>query len=1037
MDENELPMPGVLVKVANSTVATITDLNGTYVIKVPEGSDSLTFSFTGFAVERRAVNNDVIDVVLKSTDVQVTGVVVTGMGIKRNEKKVGVAITTVNSDEVTEAKTSSVLQALQGQIPGVNITTSSGAAGASTRVIFRGFSTINGSNQPLFVIDGVPVTNSFSGSTSLNGGTDFGNGANDINPDDIESISFLKGSAATAIYGNRAANGVIIITTKKGSNTKKGMNVTINSTVKFSTPLRIPQFQNIYGQGIFGNWDQRENTSYGPKFDGQLHYWGHVVDGKRLIKPYVGLPNNVSDFFEIGHFVQNSVSIEGGDLNTSYRMSFSNTNDDGIMPYDKDTYHRNTVSFHGSTKLTNKISSEASITYLNKKNKSVPTGQGGQSVYNNILQQPRDIPILELANYKDPFFDKDTYYSPYTTNPYWPLLENGNNNNEDRVYGMTQISYEITPNLKAMYRIGSDVSNRQLKEWRAKKINDPKGYNAGVDVEYGSVTDYSVWRSQLNSDFILTYQNTFGPVDLNIIAGHNIFQQQYRSQYQSASNIDIEGFYDISNTKETPTVSTYRYLRRLMGVYGNAELSFKGWLNLTLTARNDWSSTLPMQNNSFFYPGASLGFVFTDAFKFFEGAKKVFPYGKLRLSYGKTGNDANVYSVYPVFYQASRFPLPNQVNGFTVGNSAGNPDLQPEMTSELEVGTDLRFFNGKYRIDFTYYDRTTKDLIFPVEMPPSTGYTYQMSNLGEIKNRGIELMLETNIVSKKNFDWTLTFNFSINRSEVVNLGDLEKYDYFGLLGGTEHWLRLYPRDSLGNPGSPLGVFEVSAPEIYTDPQGEKHVVVDAQGIPKLASSGYEKIGTNEPDFLAGFGSRITLYKFINFSFNIDWHQGGLMYSRTAGMVYFTGTTPITLYNDRQPFIVPNSVVQVGQDANGDPIYVENTRPVLYEVLGGSANSYWDLGGELLGKHEMVDKTFIKLRTVSLSINLPKKIINRTPFGAVSFGIVGNNLLVWTPADNNFIDPEMTTFGNDFEAEFGEFGATPTIRQIGFSLTVKF
>lgn len=1038
VDENGDGIPGVIVKVVDLSAATITDFNGIYSINVPEEGKSLEYSFTGLeTVTMEIAGKTEINVTLKQPDVQITKVVVTSMGIKRDEKKVGYAISTVDGKDITKSQTASAMNALQGKVPGVNITSASGAAGASTRVIFRGFSTIYGSNQPLYVIDGVPINNAFSGSTSLNGGTDFGNQANDINPDDIASISFLKGSAATAIYGNRAASGVIIITTKSGDDTNNKMSVSINSSYKFSTPLRLPQFQNIYGQGIYGNWDQRENTSYGPKFDNKLHYWGHVVDGKRLIKPYSPLENNVLDFFEVGHYMQNSVSVSGGSKNTNYRFSFSNTNDDGIMPYDKDTYSRNTASLHGSTKLSNKITSETSLSYLNKKNKFVPTGQGGQSVWNDILQQPRDIPILELSNYLDPFYDKDSYYSPYTTNPYWPLNENGNTNNEDRVYGMTQLSYDISPKLKAMYRIGGDISNSQTKEWRAKKINDPNGYNAGVDVESGSVTDYTIWRSQLNSDFIVTYSDNFGPLSLNVLAGHNINQSSYHSQYQAGSNLDIEGFYHISNTTDNPTMNTSNSLRRIVGVYSSVDLSYKGWLNFATTGRNDWSSTLPVKNNSFFYPGVSLGFVFTDAIPALKNIKKIFPYGKIRLSYGKTGKDASPYEIYPSFFQPGRFPLPNQVNGFSVGNSSGSPELTPEMTTEYEVGTDLRFLNGKYRIDFTYYNRTINRLIFPVELTPSTGFTYVMSNLGSMKNKGIEVQMTFNVLDKKNVYLNFMWNFSINRSEIIQLGDMDVYSYTGLLGGTETWFRFYGRDSLGNPGGPLGEFETSKPLTYTDDDGEEHVVVNAQGIPRLAESGYDKVGTSEPTFITGFTTDLTLFKLLHFSATIDWHQGGIMYSRTAGMLYFTGTTPKTLYNDRQPFIVPNSVIQTGVDDNGKAIYAENTHPVIYDNLGGMPDSYWDRGGLAVGKHELVDKTFIKLRSLVVSVNLPAALINKTPFGAVSVGFVGNNLLIWTPSSNNMVDPEMTTFGNDLEAEFGEFGATPTIRSVGFNITLKF
>ncbi len=1036
-DENGDGIPGAIVKVKDMDPATMTDFNGGYSLNVPAGGDSLVFSFTGKETVIKSITGSVVDAQLFPADVKVTEVVVTGLGIKRDEKKVGYAVSTVGGEDVTKSQTSSAMNALKGKIPGVNITSASGAAGASTRVIFRGFSTINGNNQPLYVVDGMPINNAFSGSTSLNGGTDFGNQGNDINPNDIESISFLKGSAATAIYGNRAANGVIVITTKSGKNTKNKMNVTINSSFKFSTPLRLPQLQNVYGQGIYGNWDQRENTSYGPKFDGKLRYWGHVVDGQRLIKPYEALEDNVADFFEVGHYMQNSVAIASGNQSTNFRLSFSNTNQDGIMPYDKDSYKRNTVSLRGGTQLNNNISAKGSFNYINKKNKFVPTGQGGQSVYSNILQQPRDIPILDLANYKDPFYDKDTYYSPYTTNPYWPLLENGNENNEDRFYGMAQLKYDFSPKLSAMFRVGTDVSNSQTKEWRARKINSPDGFNPDTDKEYGRVEDYTIWRSQLNTDFIVNYSNNFGPLSVDVLLGHNMNQRKYHSQYQGATNIDIENFYHISNTTERPNVSTNNSLRRLIGVYGNLELSYKGWLNLTTTARNDWSSTLPLKNNSFFYPGVSLGFVYTDAIPALKNIDDIFSYGKIRASYGKTGNGAEPYQVYPYFYPASGFPLPNQVNGFSLSNLRGNPELTPEMTTEFEIGTDMRFINARYRIDFTYYQRTTENLIFQKELAPSSGYSVQISNLGHINNNGVEVLLTLNPIKRKNFDLTLSWNFAINRSEVVDLGGLDSYSYMGLLGGSmEHWWRFYPQDSLGNPGSPLGIFECTTPKVYVDENGEEHIVVNAQGIPLVDENEYKEMGTNEPDFITGFGLNMTLFKFFNISASVDWRQGGIMHSRTSGMVYFTGITPNTLYNDRQPFVVPNSVVQIGKDENGDPIYVENSRPVIYDVLGGSPDSYWDRGGAA-GAHELIDKTFVKLRDIVFTFNMPKRYLQKTPFGAASFGVVGNNLLIWTSKSNNIIDPEMTTYGNDLLSEFGEFGATPTIRSVGFKLTLRF
>ena len=1034
-------IPGALVKEKDTNNATITDLNGGFSISVSENASILIMSYMGLKTQELPISGTVVNAVLKEDDTEIEDVVVTAIGIKKSEKKIGYAATTVKSDELMQTKDRSALNALQGKVAGVNISSASGAPGASTRVIFRGFSTFNGSNQPLYVVDGVPINNLASGSTSLNGGTDFGNNANDIDPETIESITFLKGSGATALYGSRAANGVVVITTKTGSGKQsKGTEITISSSMKFATPLRIPQLQNVYGQGIFGNWDQRENTSYGPKFDNEMHYWGHVVDGQRLIKPYSALPDNLSDFFDVGHTFQNTMSIAGGNDNTSYFLSYSNVSDDGIMPYDFDTYKRNNVTLTGTTKLSNKFSSTASINYVNKKNKFVPTGQGGQSVWNNVLQQPRDIPILEMQDYMGPFFNKDTYYSPYTNNPYWSLFENGNTNNEDRVFGRVQLSYAPNEFINVLFRVGTDVANRQTKEWRAVRINKENGeggFNGSYDDEIGSVSEYANWNSQLTSDLMASYNNSFfdQTLDVSVLAGFNLNQQSYRSQYAGVTGLDIEGFYHISNSFGTPSINEYSQNKRIVGAFGNVTLNYKSVLNLELNGRNDWNSTLPIGNQSFFYPGVNLGFVYSELF---ESVKKIIPYGKFRVSVGQTGNGAGVYQVYPVFYQPGRFPLPSATNAFTVGNRIGNPELTNELTSEIEIGTDMRFWQNRVGIDLTFYNKTINDLIFDVKLAPTSGYSVQTMNLGEINNKGVELLLSITPVKKENFVWGLSINFAKNISSLVELNaELDKINIMGLLGGTENWFRAYPEGNEYGYPSTIGIFETSKPSTMVDADGVEHIIVNGQGIPATASEGYVYSGTSEHDFITGFSTNVTLYKRIRISALVEWRKGGVMHSRTAGMTYFTGISATTLYNDRQPFIVPNSVVVTGEDADGNPIYAENTRPVLYDVLGGSADSYWDRGGELAGSHEIISKGFVKLRNVSISYNFPGKWFEGIFLGGASFSIIGTNLLLWTPDSNKFIDPELTTYGNDMTADFGEFGATPSVRQIGFNFTFKF
>jgi len=1035
-DETGDPIPGANVVIKGTTTGTITDLDGQYSINVPEGKTTLIFSFVGLkSTEEEIGSRTTINIALKS-DTDIEEVVVTAVGVSRSEKKIGYAVTTVAGEELTKDKSRSMLNALQGKVAGVNISSASGAPGASTRVVIRGFTTINGGSQPLYVIDGVPMNNDASGSGSLNGGTDFGNSANDVNPEDIASMTILKGSAATALYGSRASNGVIIITTKKGKGNKGGLEVSISSTVKFSTPLRLPQLQNVYGQGIFGNWDQRENTSYGPKFDDEMRYWGHVVNNKRLIKPYSALPNNVADFFEIGRTFQNSVAITGGDETNSYYLSFSNVDDDGIMPYDYDSYKRNTVSFRGSTKLSNKITSSASVNYVNKKNKFVPTGQGGQSVWNNVLQQPRDVPISELANYKEPFYDINSYYGEYTTNPYWPLNENGNNNNEDRFYGMVSTNYIPNDNWIIQFRAGTDVSARQLTEWRAVKINDPNGPNAGTDDEFGMFDEYRRWISQFNTDFIVTYNNQFGDFGVNLLAGHNLNQNKRNTLYGEVVDLDLEGFQHISNSPNITSLSQATTIKRIIGAYANAEVNYKGWLNLAGSFRNDWSSTLPTEYNSFYYPSVMLGFVYSDAI---PAIKKYIPYGKLRASWGQTGLDADPYQVYSTLYRPSAFPLPNsEINAFSVGNLIGNPNLQPEISTEIEIGTDMRFLNNRVSIDFTYYDKTTTDLIHTVEYAYSSGYSAQTLNLGEINNKGYEFLLNLTPIKKKNFQWDITYTYTKNKSLLVSLNEelgLDEITVNGLIGGSTSLFKLIP-------GQPIGVFETTKPKTWTDASGVEHIVVNSSGVPDNELDELEYSGTSEYDFMMGLTNSFTIYG-VKVSCLIDYRKGGVMYSRTAGMVYFTGIAPQTLYNDRQPFIVPNSVIEDGE-IDGVTQYKENTRPVLYSDLGGSANSYMDVGGTAVGEHEIIDKGFIKLRSLSISYAMPKKIMDKTPvIGSAQFSIVGNNLLLFTPGTdgklaNNMIDPEATTFGNNaLEAEFGEFGASPSIRSVGFNVSFTF
>jgi len=1025
--EDGTALPGVTVIIKGTNTGSTTNVKGEYSVTLPEKATFLVFSFIGKrTLEVEIGSRSVIDVSLEDDVLNLDEVVVTAIGITKSEKSLGYSATQVTSEEITKAKVPSILNSLQGKVAGVNITSASGSPGASTRVISRGFSSLSGSNQVLYVIDGVPMDNTSLGSTDLNGGTDFGNRANDINPEDIESITFLKGSAGVALYGSRAANGVIVITTKKGKLApagaeRKPAQVTYSSSAVFDSPLKLPTFQNEYGEGFFGEVDLLENTSWGPKFDGEDRLWGHVVDNSQRLKPYVALPNNVKEFFELGQTYTNAINITNATENSSYYFSYSNVNSDGIFPGNKDIYKRNTVSLRGYSKLANKLSSSGSINYVKKQSSFVPTGQD-QSVYDNIMQTPRDISLLELKDYNDKFNNLDNHYSLYTLNPWYVLNEHGNTFNEDRVFGNILFDYAIASWINASLRIGTDVANAQLKQWRA--ITELGGYNAtNSNSDVGRVSDQSFMSREFNSDLMINLVRDIGnDVEIVGLLGWNINQRNSESLFAQVIGLDIPYFYHISNSSATPTVDQDVMKRRLMGLYGSADINYKDFLFLSLMARSDWSSTLPEADNAFFYPGVNFSFVFTELLDI----EKILPFGKLRIGWGQTGNDANPYLINSVFGAAAitdgfrnmNYPLAGNINAFEVSNLIGNPNLKPEITSEFEIGTDLRFLRNRIGLDFTYYNKSITNLIWAVQLPYSTGYSTQTMNLGEITNKGIELLLTLVPVKSKDLNWELSFNFTKNNNLLVSL--IEGLDQISLGG-------LSTISFVARPGMPIGLIEGVVP--MRDPEG--HIVVDANGIPVPAEE-KEIYGDAQYDYMYSVANDLT-WKNLSLSFLIDVRKGGLMYSRTADMQYFAGTAPQTLYNDRQPFIVPNSVQQTGTDANGDPIYEENTTAITSEVL----NTYWDNGGELLDRTFVIDKSFVKLREVVLSYNLPNKWFVKTPFSNASISIIGRNLLLFTPEDQTFIDPELTTFGNDLNADYGEFSASPTTRSIGAGLRFSF
>ena len=1024
--EDGQPIIGAAVKVDGTGIGMLTDVNGKFSLTLPEGKKSLTISYLGFESKTVTAKNG-MRVFLKADATSLDEVVVTAMGIKRSAKALGYSATSLDGEEIAEVRTNDIMSGLAGKVAGVQISTTSSDPGASNSVIIRGVSSLNGSNQPLYVIDGVPMSNSSTySSNGLNNGYDFGNGANAVNPDDVENMTILKGAAATALYGSRAANGVILITTKSGKK-QAGVGVEYNGGIQWESVLRLPQFQNDFGMGWYGNKTDDENGSWGPKFDGSMLRYGSIYDYSQKMKSYVAIKDNMKDFFDTGMRYNNSVSFSNATDATTYYVSLSQIHDDGIIPTSADSYTKYTFTANGSQKVKD-VTISTALNYAYQKNSFVTTGQGGSSMYNAIMQTPRDISIAEMKDLSDPFNTPGYYYTPYgITNPYWVLNNYEHKQESERFYGKLQLDYDFLKYFKATYRFGLDTETRHRNQGEPNLESMFKDtYNADASTiagATGQVTQQTTRQREINQDFFVTFDMPVSDFNINAVAGFNGNERSYSYLYGHVENLTIPTFFDLSNSSERPEVSQYTQKRRLYGIYGQAELAWKNMAYLTLTARNDWSSTLPKENRSFFYPGVTASFLFSELFK--DDLKKIINFGKVRAAWGKTGNDANVYMTQSVYAQASSsssgwassaFPFSKTgTNAYTAGNTLGSLNLSPEMTTEFELGLNMGFLQNRIVVDFSYYDRKSDKQIFSLNMDPASGYTAMNTNLGKIGNKGIEALITLVPVRTKDFEWAITWNYTKNKNKVISLPEElgGEVNIYGFSGGTG----LYAIE-----GEEMGIFKC----YRTKTDGEGHIVVNNKGIP-LQTDDIEKVGSMNYKYQMGIGNTFR-YKGVSLGIDFDIRKGGLLFSRTADISYFTGNAIQTAYNDRNPFIVPNSVQS---DGNGG--YVENTTPLDPTQI----YNFWNNGGFLSDESFLVDKSYVKLRSVVLSWELPKKWLSGTPLQGVKVSFFGNNLFLWTPSSNTFIDPELTSFGNDLEGNFGEYSANPSSRKFGFNVNVKF
>jgi TonB-linked SusC/RagA family outer membrane protein len=1070
--KDKQPLIGAIVLVEKTTIGTSTDIDGKYSLTIPNDAVNLIVSYTGFKTKTVAITGASMDIAMDENEKQLEDVVVTALGVKRDKKALGYATQQINGSDVNEAKDANVINNLEGKFAGVQIT-GNGNIGGSSRIVIRGIRSLYGDNQPLFVIDGVVIDN--SNITSGNGsggnleagdlGIDYGNAASDINSDDIETINVLKGGAASALYGSRGSDGVIVITTKKGAKHDKGkykspIGVTVSESLMFNQVAVLPDYQNQYGAGYGPSFQVDPNSATGQlqlrmQDDGS---WGPAIDG-RLVRqynsydpfdptygnstPYIAHPNNVKDFYQLGYLNNTNVSMDGGNDKGGFRMSFSNMDQKGTVP--NSTLEKNTISFSGNYNFTDKLFASIGANYVHDNNTGRPN-IGYNSIFSNFTQWfERQLDVNDLKNYINPDGSQRAWnlnpnssggYSPYYwNNPYWQTYENYQNDHRDRIFGNAEVGYKLTKWLTAKFRATTDFYN-EIREERVATGGATAG-GAGVGISQYSIDKISV--NENNYEGTLIAQQAFKhDFDLTALLGINRRDNNVLNYYTSTQGgLNLPDWYNLANSSGKLVETDFIGHSRVNSIFGSASVGWKHMLYLDVTLRNDWASVLyspayPTSSNvSFFYPSVAASWVFSELVK----KSKVLSFGKLRIGAAETGKEPTAYYGTSTQQQAgisfnsgtTNYPI------YYVPNTFNNPQLTSELTQSLEVGTELGFFADRIKLDLTYYTTLTKKDILPVEQSGSTGINYRYTNAAELSNQGVELASTFVLVkTKSSFTWSVGFNFAKNYNKVLQL-------YKDASGNSVSSLTLN-QDGFGImqveaiPGLAYG--QIVTTDYVYDKNGNK--IVDLTG--NYVKTAQEKpIGSILPEYVGGVSTTLA-FKGLSLYVLIDYSKGGKIFSMTNMWGKYDGTLAITAANSIRVngLVVPGVVEAV--DGTGAPILDANGNPTSSGVKNtqniSAYNYYFNGSGAFYGPGttNVYDATFVKLREIKLMYAIPEKFFAKSPIRGISIGFVGRNLAILKKDVPN-IDPESANTSGNLQGIEG--GAKPTERSMGFNVQVKF
>ncbi|MBI3137186.1 MAG: SusC/RagA family TonB-linked outer membrane protein [Sphingobacteriales bacterium] len=1007
-------LSNVSVLVKNSREGTATKEDGTFTLTISSAARVLVFSFTGFRDEEILIGSTTsFNVILSNQEKNLQEVVVTAMGIKKDKKTLGYGVTQLNADELTQGHTTNITNALAGKIPGVRISGSGGSFTGSS-ILIRGYTTMTGSNQPLFVIDGIPVDNSGGGSP-LQAGPSVSNRAIDINQEDIESISVLKGPSAAVLYGSRASNGVVVITTKKGKAGQKKNAIQFSTSYQIENVNRFPDYQNSYAQGNNGVFSPVSQASWGPLISGQTvtNAYNPATNANDRSEVLAAYPDNVTDIFQQGTNWQNNIAFSGGTDKSTFRFSYGYLKNTGVI--DNNVLHRHNFSLNAGSKVTNYLSITASAAYSN--NRSRRTQQGNQ-LSNPFFRgwfTPRSYNLGGLA-WEDAVGNQ--LYPLGEDHPYWTIKHNRFNDEINRFIGNVSLNLKLAKWLQADYKIGADIYSTFSHAY--DQIGARGGANTGANGVGGIREVRNQFRS-LNSNGFLTANKRIKDWTGTVILGTE-FQQMYNVAAQlDGKGVIIRDFEQLSNTTTfSPAPASNSVKTRLLGVYGDFTIGYRSIFSVNLTVRNDWSSTFKANKNSYLYNGVGGSVNITELF---PGIKsKIIENIKLRGNIATVGKEGTAYSTDSYFVGAGSadgfgpvisFPF-NGMQGFTLGNSAGNPDLGPEFTTNREIAAELSFFKGRLTLEATRYKQSSKKLVFAVPVSPASGIISLVMNAGNLSNRGTEISINAIPVKSAAFSWNINLNYTRFKSIVDKLAPGVTNIFLG--GFTTPNIRLVEGEEYG---------QIYGTAYQRDVAKGNKIIVGANGLP-LVTPGVQKIGNPNPKYLLGMTNTVTFREF-SLSFLIDYKKGGDIYSRNIADLQRNGVVKETAEFPRF-------------DASGNP-----TKNYLFDAVyaGGQPNTtmltaeqYWGNSGKYAAAEGFIyGTTWFRIREASVGYSLPKTLLDKTPFGAGELSIFGRNLFLHAP-DYPHLDPEQNALGIS-NAQGLEFNALPQTRTMGVSLKLSF